>query len=53
MGFEPFGAATPSMGLGRSKLNFDTLMFSPVAKWLERAPGGAPQRALEKRLVAN
>ncbi|PWJ92315.1 hypothetical protein C8D77_10287 [Mesorhizobium loti] len=53
MGFALFNALTSSMGLGRPDLNFDTLMFEPVAKWLERAPGGAPWRALEKRLVAN
>lgn len=53
MGFATLNAVTPCMRLGRSEFNFDTLMFEPVAKWLERAPDGAPQRALEKRLVAN
>lgn len=53
MGFEFFNAVTPCMSHRRPDLNFDTLMFVPVAKWLERAPGGAPWRALEKRLVAN
>ncbi len=53
MGFELFNAVTPCMSLRRPDPNFDTLMFEPVAKWLERAPGGAPQRALEKRLVAS
>lgn len=52
MGFALFNVVTPGM-LSRTDLNFDTLMFVPVAKWLERAPGGAPSRALEKRLVAN
>jgi hypothetical protein len=53
MDFELFNAVTPCMSLRRPALNLDTLMFEPVAKWLERAPGGVPQRALEKRLVAN
>jgi hypothetical protein len=53
MGFALFNAVTPCISLRHPDLNFDTLMFEPVAKWLERAPGGAPWRALEKRLVAN
>jgi len=53
MAFELFNAVTPSASHRLSNPNFDTLMFEPVAKWRERAPSGAPQRALEKRLVAN
>lgn len=33
-------------------VDFDTLTFEAVANWRERAPDGAPQRTLEKRLVA-
>ena len=53
MGFELFNAVTPSMSLKRPDLDFDTLMIEPVAKWIERAPEGALQRTLEKRLVAS
>jgi hypothetical protein len=53
MGFELFRAVTLSITLTRPDLNFDTLMFEPVAKWRKRAPEGAPQRTLEKRLVAS
>lgn len=53
MTFQLFRLVWLSAGPGRPDPDFDTLMFEPVAKWLERARGGAPQRALEKRLVAN
>jgi hypothetical protein len=50
MTFQLFNMATNHRS---PKPDFDTLMFEPVARWRERAPSGAPQRALEKRLVAN
>lgn len=53
MGFEPFNALPPCMSRGRPDLNFDTLMAEPVADWHERAPGSAPQRTRETRLVAS
>lgn len=52
MGFELFNAVTPFGSLRRPDLNFDTLMVEPVADCRERVPGSAPQRTLEKRLVA-
>ncbi len=53
MGFELPLAVAPGVGLSRPDLNFDTLMVEPVADCREPAPGSAPQRTLEKRLVAN
>lgn len=44
--------ARPSIGSRRTNVDFDTLMFEPVANWRERAVT-VPQRTLEKRLVAN
>ncbi|RWQ56035.1 hypothetical protein [Mesorhizobium sp.] len=41
-----------SIGNRWADVYFDTLTFEPVANWRERAPDGAPQRTLEKRLVA-
>ncbi|CAH2395348.1 conserved hypothetical protein [Mesorhizobium ventifaucium] len=41
-----------SIGNRWADVDFDTLTFEPVANWRERAPDGAPQRTLEKRLVA-
>ncbi|WP_292445910.1 hypothetical protein [Mesorhizobium sp.] len=51
MAFELFSMATPADSC--SDINFDILMFGPVAKWREVAPNGAPQRTLAKRLVTN
>jgi hypothetical protein len=53
MTFERSSTATLSIGNRRRNVDFDTLMFVPVANWRERAPDSAPQRTLEKRLVAN
>lgn len=53
MDFELLNAVTRCTSLRRPRLNFDTLMAAPVAKWRERAPVSAPQRTLEERLVAS
>lgn len=52
MTFELANTARPSVGNRCTGVDFDTLIFEPVANWRERAPDGAPQRTLEKRLVA-
>lgn len=44
---------TLSFGNRGADVDFDTLMFEPVANWRERAPDSAPQRTPEKRLGAN
>ncbi|WP_202363635.1 MULTISPECIES: hypothetical protein [unclassified Mesorhizobium] len=48
--FSKYGAAV--IGNRWVDVYFDTLTFEPVANWRERAPDSAPQRTLEKRLVA-
>jgi hypothetical protein len=53
MSFELSNTAALSIGNRRADVDFDTLMLEPVANWCERAPDSAPQRTLEKRLVAN
>lgn len=38
MTFELSSTATLSIGSRRADVDFDTLMFEPVANWRERAP---------------
>jgi hypothetical protein len=52
MTFEFSNTVRRSIGDRWADVYFDTLTFEPVANWRERAPDGAPQRTLEKRLVA-
>ncbi len=52
MTFECFNTVRLSIGNRCADVDFDTLIFEPVANWRERAPDSAPQRTLEKRLVA-
>lgn len=53
MTFELSNTVRLPIGNRRADVDFDTLMFEPVANWRERAPDSAPQRTPEKRLVAN
>ncbi|WP_287087969.1 hypothetical protein [Mesorhizobium sp.] len=52
MTFEFSNTVMRSIGNRRADVDFDTLMFQPVANWRDRAPDSAAQRTLEKRLVA-
>ncbi len=52
MTFEFSNTVRLPIGNRWADVDFDTLTFEPVANWPERAPHSAPQRTLEKRLVA-
>lgn len=52
MTFEFTNTVRLAIGNRWTDVDFDTLTFEPVANWRERAPASAPQRTLEKRLVA-